>query len=354
MGNKEHIRRLFQRYLENRVDGDDIKELIKHLKDPKNEDFFSELIDLSLQNGKMDRNSLSFEQKNNVAHVHHFLKDLISQEGPSTTVKLDHGKKFSRWLMRYAAIFAIGIVSVLATIYYARVVEFFNPVKEIVVRTSIGEKRRIVLPDGSEVYLNHLSSISYPSRFEATGRKVRTEGEVSFEVVKDPENPFLVSSFNIETKVLGTSFIVKAYSDDQYIAVSVSEGRVAVQDMEEQALESEPLGLELGANEQVFYDKVGRRMGHVLQMKPEDFGTWEQGVIRLRDVSFEEAIRVFERTYNIKIRFNDDLRDCPIYADFNEHDSIEKVLSLLALSINGTYKQLGDTVWTISGRACTQ
>lgn len=95
---------------------------------------------------------------------------------------------------------------------------------------------KIALPDGSRVWLNTGSELSYPETFEP--RQTRLSGEAFFEVARDPLHPFTVTSGEVETRVLGTSFNIKAYAD-QPVEVAVRSGRVAVS-AAQQSIELEP------------------------------------------------------------------------------------------------------------------
>ena len=87
----------------------------------------------------------------------------------------------------------------------------------------------ITLPDGSKVILNAGTTITYPNAFVSKNREVEINGEAFFEVAHDAEHPFIVKANQINVEVLGTQFNVKAYEEDDWIEVSLSEGKVEVQ-----------------------------------------------------------------------------------------------------------------------------
>jgi ferric-dicitrate binding protein FerR (iron transport regulator) len=95
-------------------------------------------------------------------------------------------------------------------------------------RTEYGQKLTVSLPDGSIVKLNAGSSISYPAEFSGNKREVRFSGEGFFEVAKDSSKPFIIESDGIFTKVLGTSFNLRSYSNEGKINVAVVTGKVEV------------------------------------------------------------------------------------------------------------------------------
>lgn len=98
-------------------------------------------------------------------------------------------------------------------------------VKLMVKSTDPTQRAKITLPDGSMVHLNVNSTLTYPEEFEDGLRRVSLEGEAFFEVQRDTDRPFLVSSAGLETKVLGTSFNVNAYKGKEEM-VTVKSGKV--------------------------------------------------------------------------------------------------------------------------------
>jgi len=92
-----------------------------------------------------------------------------------------------------------------------------------------GELKIILLPDGTKVYLNAGSQLTYPEKFAGSKRPVQLTGEAFFEVAHDAARPFIVQSENVHTTVIGTAFNVQAYAGDSTIAVTVSNGKVKVE-----------------------------------------------------------------------------------------------------------------------------
>jgi len=89
-----------------------------------------------------------------------------------------------------------------------------------------GKQYKVVLPDGSQVWLNAASSLHYPTRFPDGERKVELSGEAYFDIVKDDRKPFTVVAGKQTIAVLGTAFNVKAYTDESYIKTTLIEGRI--------------------------------------------------------------------------------------------------------------------------------
>ncbi|MBA9077913.1 FecR family protein [Rufibacter quisquiliarum] len=96
------------------------------------------------------------------------------------------------------------------------------------VATVSGERKQIYLPDSSQVTLNGNSTLKYQTDFKGRERRVELTGEAFFDVKKNPEKPFIIRSGEAQTKVLGTSFNVRALSSEQKVTVAVETGRVSL------------------------------------------------------------------------------------------------------------------------------
>lgn len=91
-----------------------------------------------------------------------------------------------------------------------------------------GQKSQIILSDGTKVWLNSETKIRYPGRFSKVQRDVYLTGEAFFEVSKNGSRPFVVHTPELDVKVVGTKFNIKAYEDEQQIATSLFEGKVSL------------------------------------------------------------------------------------------------------------------------------
>ena len=94
--------------------------------------------------------------------------------------------------------------------------------------STLAETRTVHLPDGTSVTLNHYSSLSYPERFKSDNREVELSGEAYFEVAHNPNKPFFVEAKNLQIQVLGTSFGVRVYKDEDYALTTLEEGQVNI------------------------------------------------------------------------------------------------------------------------------
>jgi ferric-dicitrate binding protein FerR (iron transport regulator) len=199
--------------------------------------------------------------------------------------------------IRYAAAAAI-IVLVTAGLFVRR--EIVHQQEEqkptyAIFKTGIGQVKKLELPDGSTVWLNAMSSIRVAEGFEkkATRSVYLDEGEAYFEVKHDPAHPFLVVTSSITTKVLGTSFNVKAYKQLNYVAVTLRTGHVEVSDKQGKMAV-------LGPNQRASYSL----QEHSYQMSAyngEKSRRWVEGRSALSNASFRELALTVNNIYGVKL-----------------------------------------------------
>jgi len=115
--------------------------------------------------------------------------------------------------------------------------------------STLADTRTIKLPDGTEVTLNHFSSLTYPEKFKGEHREVNLKGEAYFEVTKNRKHSFIVQTESVNVEVLGTHFNVESYPDDPEVKTTLLEGSVAVSN------KSNSVRIVLKPNESAIYNK---------------------------------------------------------------------------------------------------
>lgn len=159
--------------------------------------------------------------------------------------------------------------------------------------TPKGRQYSLVLADGTKVWLNAGSSITFPTSFRKDSREVAISGEVYFEVTKDPTKPFRVK-VNEETaiEVLGTHFNVKAYGDESSINTTLLEGSVRVRAFQRLQL------LKPGQQSEI---KPGEKTMGVRNVDVEKVMAWKNGFFNFQDVPLPEVMKQLERWYDIEV-----------------------------------------------------
>lgn len=214
--------------------------------------------------------------------------------------------------------------------------------------------RKITLPDGSEVTLEGHSNLRIAGAFGQGKREVYLTGEAFFNVTKNPEQPFLVYSGKVVTKVLGTSFRIKAYDADANVSIGVRTGKVTVfrQPAEQQA---DPLLSEeviLTPNQQAVFVKKEERFVKTLVDKPAELNRDHlKERLDFTETSIPLVLNTLEQVYGLKIIYDADrLKDCNLTGSLNEGSLYDK-LAIVCETIQASYKVMDGQV-VIYGKGC--
>lgn len=242
------------------------------------------------------------------------------------------------WL-KYAA-----VVAAIASVGYFSFKGGQNDIEsgfgDIVVVTPQGSRTQLALPDGSTVWLNAGSKISYSQGFGYTIRLVRIVGEGYFEVAHDEKLPFSVESDNVRVKVLGTKFNFRDYPTDAEATVSLAEGSVSM-------CSSRTPGDDrlLKPGQRATVDKRTGQI-HVEDYEVANSRQWTNGRLLFDGEPLQEIVNTLERSYNVNITISDkDLLTLRFYGDFlRQEQTLNEVLDALAQTGKIRYKQEGKDV----------
>ena len=215
----------------------------------------------------------------------------------------------------------------------------------------------ILLSDGSVVTLNPNSRLSYPERFDNTTRTVYLSGEAFFDVMKNPAKPFLIYANQTVTKVLGTSFLVRAYTGEKDVTVMVKTGRVSVYSQKdyEQAQQSglrRVEGVVLTPNQQMTYNLEENKLVKALVAKPAALIVNRPSREQVfEDAPVDKVFSSIERTYGIKLLFDEEaLANCLVNLTFNEENLLER-LDVICQTIGASYEVLDGQI-VITSKGC--
>ena len=221
------------------------------------------------------------------------------------------------------------------TVDYTGSDENSMPVSQHLIRTPCGGEYSLTLADGTKVWLNAMSELKYPTRFNGNTRCVELKGEAFFEVKPDAQRPFYVKIDNYEVKVLGTSFNVKAYDDDDSWATTLCIGKVEMTDVHTRE------SIELLPGRQAVCD---RQTGNV-EVKEVDilpYVTWKEGHFLFKNQSLEKIMDVMARWYDVSVEFQDEsIRNLHFTGDIKRHANFSIILKALTSSVNVNYKLNG-------------
>lgn len=170
--------------------------------------------------------------------------------------------------------------------------------ENITLQTPEGCEYQYTLSDGTKVWLNAMSSITFPREFDGDQRRVMMEGEVYFDVAKDASRPFIIDVTNYgQIKVLGTSFNVKAYEDRPTIETTLVEGRVWMTGNLGESVELTP-GM------QAVISREDQNLAAESVVDTEPMVAWKNGYFLFDNESLENICKEFSRWYNIDIEID--------------------------------------------------
>ena len=216
--------------------------------------------------------------------------------------QLPRKRHFLIGLRNAAAIFIIGLM--LPIIYYT-VISPSNGNKEVVyLKESLSNEKvkKITLPDGTSVWLMSGSTISYPSNFsESQTRKVEVTGEAFFNVAKDSLHPFILNLGEVGLKVVGTSFNVMNYGDEDHVNVVLKTGKV---DMFKGKYNPDDDFVHLAPGQLMTFKKGGMDF-LVSNVDVATYTSWIDGILLFRNDPLAEVLKKLGKWYNITIEVND-------------------------------------------------
>lgn len=226
-----------------------------------------------------------------------------------------------------------------------------------VVRNVHQVSRHVLLPDGSSAVLRKGSQLRYSASFSGAKREVYLSGEAFFEVSKDPKKPFFVYANELITKVVGTSFSVKAYGHEPQVVVVVKTGKVAVFAQADQRAESlrnnaELAGMVLMPRQQATFERTETRL-----VKTGSGGA-EKTEMAIETQSFEykatpvsQVFASLEKAYGVTIVFDEKvMARCSITATLGDEPLLKK-LQWICTILEATYRMEGQQI-VVSGKTC--
>lgn len=200
---------------------------------------------------------------------------------------------------------------------------------------------KIDLPDGSIVWLQPKTLLSY-NQSDRVYRQVNLKGEAFFEVKRDENRPFLIYSGKMTTKVLGTSFNVKAYPETDKFEVSVVTGKVSVTNEAEKEVFITP-------KQQVILETKTDNLT-INEIPKDKTFYWELASLSFDNTPMENVINSIEQNYNVTIDLSPKLRACRLSGNFT-HEHLSTILEIVCRSLEAEYVVDGDKV-ILRGEGC--
>lgn len=185
-----------------------------------------------------------------------------------------------------------------------------------------GGEYELILPDGTHVWINSDSKLSFPSRFDHSKREVFLEGEAYFAVTKNAQKPFYVKLANqVQVQVLGTEFNVRAYSDMNVFETTLCTGKVDVSDGKSSMI--------LSPSQQAVYHKVNGRL-EKRKVNTYLYTAWKDGLFVFDNERLENILSTLSRWYNVNVFYeNNAVKDYHFSGRLERYNDFEKVLKMI-------------------------
>lgn len=199
-----------------------------------------------------------------------------------------------------------------------------------------GQRAELMLADGTKVWLNSRSTLTFPGSFKGNIRNVKLDGEGYFAVTKNVEQPFIVETNKCNVKVLGTEFNVMAYAADSVWETSLLEGAVEIL-----VPGSNNSGMRLEPN--MMASLKGNRLVKE-RIKEVDYFLWREGLLYFNDISVRDMIEKLKLYYGVDIVVNNTrILKNRYTGKFRTKDGVEHVLKVLKLNNKFTYTKNDET-----------
>lgn len=208
------------------------------------------------------------------------------------------------------------------------------PVFYLEARMTPGMTGSTVLPDGSKIWLNSSSTLTYPNQFSGRTREVTLDGEAYFEVADNAKKPFIVHTEHSSVKVLGTKFNIDAYSNNNFIATTLVEGSIEFNYQNKDDLSRT---IVVKPNEQVYYDRKTSQARLGETYVPKDIA-WKNGQIILRDTPLSDILWILSKRFNVEFIVKDPAFYNYSFTGVFTNQQIERVLEHFKRSSGMRYK----------------
>lgn len=297
-----------------------IKYFLGKLRNYESSQLFKEL-----QNNKNLRKE--FIQLQNSIALANLSKDSINDsEGRKKYEQFLHKlkiKKLKKITVNTVKYTAIGVFLIVSTIFTTLYFQQNNTNSEFnCLSVPAGQRAHLTLHDGTSVWLNAQSTLIYPTSFSGKTRNVTLTGEAYFDVAENAKKPFVVSTQNIELKVLGTKFNVYSYPEVECIKTDLVEGSLMVikNGFPQESLTMKP--------KQQLLVMEGNM--YIRNIQSSDYFLWKEGIYTFENEKLLDIVNKLELYYDVKIELKDpELFNIRYTGKFRQRDGIDEILRII-------------------------
>ena len=276
-------------------------------------------------------------------------EDQLVSEKPLLTISKSRDEKKSNKKIkihgkfRYAAVVVFFIGVIFSVMFIVSQMsdnkDSLRTTAQLITKTTPqGRMFRMNLEDGSFVHLNAVSSIAYPNHFSESERYVELKGEAFFDIERDESRPFNIKVKDFKVQVLGTSFNIQAYEDEDDFSVTVASGSVKV------FLDEEGVNTAiLEKNQKLIYNPK-TNVTEIVDVESEDELSWRKGILKFDSTPIAKVEKMIERWYGIDIV----VADAEIYnktlTGIHQNKNLTSVMEALTYATGTKYKVKGNSI----------
>lgn len=256
----------------------------------------------------------------------------MEQRKPKYAAKIS----WTRWLQYAAFVCVIAASFTLIRLNWG----YFSAREEVsckpfLVEAEKGQRACVTLPDGTRVWLNSHSRLEYSNSYGEKDRKVKLQGEAFFDVAKDSVREFVVDAGHLSVKVLGTTFNIKAYQEDDICVASLISGSIQTK-IGEKSIQLQP-------DESIVYNKTNQNL-HVERGLSERAMMWKNDELAFNGETLEEIAVILDRLYNVSFEFESEEIKSYRFTGVIKNNSLENVIELISLTSPISYKIMNSTI----------
>lgn len=329
---QSYILSLLQKYIENRCEEHELGLLLQWLKAPDNLENFNS-VSSSLWNKLGEK--YTYPDDKRIAELDNEVEVLLTKIRNKQTISKKRNIISKNFLYRSAAVLLLALGLSIGYLWLNNT-NTSEKITYTILSTTRGEIKDFSLADGTHIILNSESKIKVPSDYNKNNRNIEMTGEGFFDVTPNPNKPFVIISGQAQVKVLGTSFNMKSYSEDNSIGVTVSTGKVLVK------IPDIDLQLRVLPMEHLLVNKETSNVSK-LALVENNYTKWIEGILFFDKEPLSEVVKTISRKYerNVLLRCT----NCnPLISGRHDNKSLEAVIDAICFTTGLKQKEEGEYI----------
>lgn len=258
---------------------------------------------------------------------------VLASRQSDTIKRIEPRKKsqqgFFREFMKIAAV--IAVTACVTAAFFSIGNDYINVAMQTVI-VPPGQRANVILPDGTDVWLNAGTTMRYPASFTKSKREIMLDGEAYFDVTRNEKHPFVVHTHAMDVEVLGTKFNVEAYSKDDSFETSLMEGKVKVCSPSD-----ETQFVVLSPNQ-----KTTLKNGNLVVSAIGDFNAyrWKEGLYCFRNKALGDIMQDLEKYFDLDINIQkQEIAGVVLTGKFRISEGLDYILRVLQADVSFTYQR---------------